>query len=55
MEHIKIDRDTLIEHLLTSWRDHYEQMSDDFLITEYTQYLSEDPDARIHIEIVKEE
>jgi hypothetical protein len=52
-EHIKIERWQLIEHLLSSWRDHYEQMGDDFLINEYTDYLSEDPNANITIEIVE--
>jgi hypothetical protein len=50
-EHIKIERWQLIEHLLSSWRDHYEQMDDDFLINEYKDYISEDPDYDVTIEI----
>ena len=52
-EHINIERWQLIEHLLSSWRSHYEQMSDDELVKEYREYLSEDPDANITIEIVE--
>ena len=52
-EHIKIERWQLVEHLLSSLRDHYEQMSDDELAKEYREYLSEDPDANITIEIVE--
>jgi DNA gyrase inhibitor GyrI len=53
-EHIKIERWQLIEHLLSSWRDHYEQMDNEFLINEYLEYLSEDPDADITVEIIEE-
>jgi len=53
MEHILIERWQLVEHLLSSWRDHYEQMSDTELVEEYRKYLSEDPDANINIEIVE--
>ena len=53
-EHIKIERWQLIEHLLSSWRDHYEQMDDKFLINEYLEYLSEDPDANITVEIMED-
>jgi hypothetical protein len=52
--HIKIDRETLIEHLLTSWRDHYEMMDDVFLIDEYKAYISEDPTLSVIVEIVEE-
>jgi hypothetical protein len=51
-EVIKIERWQLIEHLLSSWKDHYEQMGDEFLINEYLEYLSEDPDANIIVEII---
>jgi len=53
-EHIKIEKWQLIEHLLNSWRDHYEMMSDEYLIAEYLEYLSEDPDADITVEIIEE-
>ena len=53
-EHIKIERWQLIEHLLSSWRDHYEMMSDEYLIAEYLEYLSEAPDADITVEIIEE-
>ena len=52
-EHIKIERWQLIEHLLSSWKDHYEQMGDEELINEYLEYLSEDPDAKVTVEIVE--
>jgi hypothetical protein len=53
-EIIKLSREDLIEHLITSWRDHYEQMDDDFLIAEYGEYLSEDASANIEIIILGE-
>jgi hypothetical protein len=53
-EHVKIERWQLIEHLLSSWRDHYEQMDNEFLTNEYLEYLSEDPDADITVEIIEE-
>jgi hypothetical protein len=53
MEQIKIERWQLIEHLLSSWKDHYEQMSDDFLINEYKEYISEDPDYEVEITLVE--
>lgn len=53
-EHIKIEKWQLIEHLLSSWRDHYEMMSNDFLINEYKDYISEDPDYDVTIEIIGE-
>jgi hypothetical protein len=54
MEHIKIEKWQLIEHLCTSWRDHYEMMGDEFLIQEYKEYISEDPSYPITIEIIEE-
>jgi len=54
-EHIKIERWQLIEHLLSSWKDHYEMMGDDFLIQEYKEYISENPDYDVTIEILKEQ
>lgn len=51
MENIKIDRETLISHLLQSWADHYEIMEEDDLISEYRQYISEDPDYAVIIEL----
>jgi hypothetical protein len=48
-ETIKTTREQIIEHLLTSWRDHFEQMDDDYLINEYTDYISQDPSADIEI------
>ena len=53
-EHIKIERWQLIEHLLSSLRDHYEMMSDEDLIAEYREYISEDPDYDLTIEILEE-
>ena len=53
-EHIKIERGQLVEHLLSSLRDHYEMMSDEDLIAEYREYISEDPDYDVTIEIVEE-
>jgi hypothetical protein len=53
-EHIKIERWQLIEHLLSSLRDHYEMMSDEDLIAEYREYISEDPDYDLTIEIIEE-
>jgi hypothetical protein len=53
-EHIKIERWQLVEHLLSSLRDHYEMMSDEDLIAEYREYISEDPDYDVTIEIVEE-
>jgi hypothetical protein len=55
MEHIKIERWQLIEHLLSSMRDHYEMMGDEFLIQEYKEYISEAPDYPVTIEILKED
>jgi hypothetical protein len=52
-ETITISRDDLIDHLVTSWRDHFEQMDDEYLINEYTQYISQDPSA--DIEVILEE
>jgi hypothetical protein len=53
-EHIKIERWQLVEHLLSSLRDHYEMMSDEELIAEYREYISEAPDADITVEIIEE-
>ena len=53
-EHIKIEKWQLIEHLLGSLRDHYEMMSDEELIAEYREYISEDPDYDLTIEIIEE-
>jgi hypothetical protein len=53
-EHIKIERWQLVEHLLSSLRDHYEMMSDEDLIAEYREYISEDPNYDVVI-TVKEE
>jgi len=53
-EIIRISREDMIEHMVTSWRDHYEQMDDDYLIEEYGQYISEDPEANIEIVITEE-
>jgi hypothetical protein len=53
-EHIKIEKWQLIEHLLSSWRDHYEMMGDEYLIAEYREYISEDPDYDVIIEIIEE-
>lgn len=53
-EIIRVSREDMIEHMVTSWRDHYEQMDDDYLIGEYGQYISEDPEANIEI-ILKED
>ena len=52
-EHIKIERGALIANLLNSWATHYTQMSDAELIDEYLEYLSEDPDANITVEIIE--
>jgi hypothetical protein len=52
-EHIKIQRGELIANLLNSWATHYEQMGDEELINEYLEYLSEDPDANITVEIIE--
>jgi hypothetical protein len=55
VKHIKIDRDTIIEHLLASWQDHYDMMDDDFLIDEYKEYISQDPDYPVIIELIEEQ
>ena len=70
-EYIKIDRDTIINHLTWSMYDHYEMnlgdieellrggfigfenMSDDDLLAEYREYISEDPDYPVVIELEK--
>lgn len=51
MENIKIDRETMISQLLASWADHYEIMEEDDLISEYRQYISEDHDYAVIIEL----
>ena len=53
-EHIKIEKWQLIEHLLGSWQAHNEMMSDEELIAEYREYISEDPDYDLTIEIIEE-
>lgn len=54
MEHIKIDRDTAIEHLLESWAAHYEMMSDEYLAMKYKAYVSQDEsNTGITIEITE--
>jgi hypothetical protein len=52
-EHIKIDRETAIEHLVQSWRDHYEVCDDEYIAREYEDYLSEDDGVDITVEIIK--
>jgi hypothetical protein len=54
VEHIKIEKWQLIEHLLGSLRDSYEMMSDTELIVEYREYISEDPSYPVTIEIIEE-
>jgi hypothetical protein len=66
-EIIKIDRDSMVEHLIESAMEHthmnpyslamyfkhgfkgYENYSDKELIEEYSEYISEDPNADIEI------
>jgi hypothetical protein len=48
-EIIEINREDLIDHLVTSWRDHFEQMDDDYLINEYKEYISQDPSEDIEV------
>ena len=70
-ETIKIDRDTIIEHLIMSTLDHiemnpyslemylkngfkgFDNYSDEELITDYRDYISEDPDVEVIIEMTK--
>ena len=72
MEHIKIDRDTMIQQLVQSTCDHIEmcpetldsyltygfkgfnEYTDDELIAEYKDYVSEDPSHLVTIEIIEE-
>ena len=72
MEHIKIDRDTMIKQLVQSTFDHIEmcpetldsyltygfkgfnEYTDDELIAEYKDYVSEDPSYPVTIEIIEE-
>jgi hypothetical protein len=72
MEHIKIDRDTMIQQLVQSTCDHIEmcpetldsyltygfkgfnEYTDDELIAEYKDYVSEDPSYLVTIEIIEE-
>lgn len=44
MEHIEIDRETAIEHLLESWAAHYEMMDSEYLAKQYKSYVSQDID-----------
>jgi hypothetical protein len=53
-KHIKIDRETIIEHLLNSWQAHYETMDADELVQEYGEYISQDPDYELTIELIGE-
>ena len=53
MEKIEVSRDEIIEHLISSWRDHYEMMDDDFLVQEYKEDISEDPDYEVEITLVE--
>ena len=71
-EHIKIDRGTMIEHLLGSMFDALEQApdylcnilmsgfkgfenySDEELIAEYRDYISEDPTYPVIIELIED-
>jgi hypothetical protein len=72
IEHIKIDRDTMINHLTASMFDALEQddvyletliaqgfkgfnnYTDDELIQEYRDYISEDETYPLIIELIKE-
>lgn len=42
MEHIKIDKQSAIEHLLESWAAHYETMDAEYLAAQYKRYVSQD-------------
>lgn len=42
MEHITIDRETAIEHLMESWFAHYETMDNEYLAKQYKSYVSQD-------------
>jgi hypothetical protein len=73
MEHIKIDRDTLIQQLIKSTLDHiemcpetleayltygfkgFEEYTDEELISEYRDYISEDPNYDVTVELTRED